>query len=102
MKTTVRMTVAALAAVGAVSVFAQVGDRWEPNVPAVTTNLSRAEVQAAAAQATKERVARGENERDHFMAGSNDVAPTASLSREEVRAQAINARPFQLINLDRS
>jgi hypothetical protein len=83
MKTAIRMSVVALAALGAVGAFAQVGDRWEPATP-VTTNLSRAEVQSQAAQAVKEQIARG-----FINESGNYVTPAADAgvkSREDVRA----------------
>lgn len=85
MKTAIRMTVVALAAVGAVGAFAQVGDRWEPATP-VTTNLSRAEVQNQAAQAVKEQIARGFiNESGNYVTPAAD-ANTSVKSREDMRA----------------
>jgi hypothetical protein len=87
MKATRIATLAAIAisaSAASMGAFAQInGDYYTPATQAVTSNLSRAQVQAEAAQAP-----RVTNERDSFAA-----APTPSqVSREVVRAEAVKAR----------
>jgi hypothetical protein len=87
MKATRIATLAAIAisaSAASMGAFAQNhGDYYTPATQAVTSNLTRAQVQAEAAQAS-----RITNERDSFVA----TPASSQLSREAVRAEAVKAR----------
>jgi Zn-dependent protease with chaperone function len=97
MKSAIRTSVVALAAMGFVSAFAQQSDyvqdrRAAAANPQVVSTLTRAQVQAEAAQAQAEKRQRGYlDENDIYLRPSWMNKPVSTLSREAVRAEAIKA-----------
>jgi hypothetical protein len=100
MKNAIRMTAVALATMGAMSAFA--ADRYEPTASAQGPAASRAEVQAAAVAAVKDRHTRVVTTGGDVLNRAPAANLTSQLSRDEVRADAIKARGTQSIDVDRS
>jgi hypothetical protein len=102
MKIAIRSAAVVLATMGAMSAFA--ADRYEPVVNASGPALTRAEVQAEAVKSVQEQYARGFNsDTGEFLQAARDTAaPTVALSRDEVRAAAVNSNNDEFIDSNRS
>jgi Domain of unknown function (DUF4148) len=100
MKTT-RIAALALIATAAVgfNAYAESSDSYQPEpVQKSVSTLNRAEVQAEAVKATRDNFNRGYNaETGEYLTSAPTQATDAALTREAVRAEAINSRGTNLL-----